>query len=328
MDYNLKNMYNVLIVGAGQLGSRHLQGVLKINLPIHIEVYDISIESLHLSEVRSNEVEKANSKTNIKFIDDFNQISNNINLVIIATTSADRFNLFTKLVNTFKISNFILEKIIFQQEQDYDKTLAILRKNKINCWVNCPRRTYSIYREIKEKLPNVENLQVTVNGKNWGLACNSIHFIDLFSYLTNETEFSFNNNISEVINSKRENYFEFLGELTVNTNSGSSLQMISILENENLFTITIESENFIWEIFELENYANEINKKYKNSITSVSFTTPFQSDLTNLYVNNILSNVKCTLPSFYDSFYYHKKMINSFTEIFKNFHNYKHCQIT
>lgn len=322
-------MYKILIVGAGQLGSRHLQGVLKINLPIHIEVYDISIDSLYQSQIRSNEIERSDTIHTLKFISDFNQISNNIDLVIIATTSTDRFNLMSKLVNTFKISNCILEKILFQTEIDYDKALYILRKNKINCWVNCPRRTYSIYRDIKANLSIGEKLQITVKGKDWGLACNSIHFIDLFNYLTNETEFTFNiNNVTEVINSKRKNFYEFIGELRLNTINGSSLQMRSTFESENLLSIVVESDNFIWEIFELENYANIINKKSNHLINRISFTFPYQSDLTNLYINNILVNLKCTLPSFYESFYYHKKMIRSFTKIFEKFHNYKHCQIT
>ena len=49
-------MYNVAIVGAGQLGSRHLQGLSKVNININISVVDPKKHSLQLARSRFNEM--------------------------------------------------------------------------------------------------------------------------------------------------------------------------------------------------------------------------------------------------------------------------------
>ena len=46
---------NIAIIGAGQLGSRHLQGLKKAQLPMNIFVLDASEESLTICEQRYNE---------------------------------------------------------------------------------------------------------------------------------------------------------------------------------------------------------------------------------------------------------------------------------
>ena len=47
----------VLLVGAGQLGSRYLQGLAKVSIPLEIHVLDISESSLRIAEARWNEVD-------------------------------------------------------------------------------------------------------------------------------------------------------------------------------------------------------------------------------------------------------------------------------
>ena len=49
-------MYNIAIIGAGQLGSRHLQGLKLAKLPIKIQVVDSSAESLAVAKSRYEEV--------------------------------------------------------------------------------------------------------------------------------------------------------------------------------------------------------------------------------------------------------------------------------
>ena len=44
------NIVNILIVGAGQIGSRHLQGAVKIKNQLSITVVDISSIALKLSQ--------------------------------------------------------------------------------------------------------------------------------------------------------------------------------------------------------------------------------------------------------------------------------------
>ncbi len=48
--------HTVLISGAGQLGSRYLQGLAKCRLPLRIVVQDNSRDSLERAQLRWNEV--------------------------------------------------------------------------------------------------------------------------------------------------------------------------------------------------------------------------------------------------------------------------------
>ena len=49
-------MYNNLVVGAGQIGSRHLQAILKLDIKQTIYILDPSTNSLEISKERANEI--------------------------------------------------------------------------------------------------------------------------------------------------------------------------------------------------------------------------------------------------------------------------------
>lgn len=49
-------MYNIIIIGAGQLGSRHLQGVLKSTYALNVTVVDPSEESLNTARERAEKI--------------------------------------------------------------------------------------------------------------------------------------------------------------------------------------------------------------------------------------------------------------------------------
>jgi hypothetical protein len=322
-------MYKVLIIGAGQLGSRHLQGILKIKIPTHIEVFDINQESLTLAEKRANEIEKNENILSIKYLNNLNQLSSKIDLAIIATTSGSRYKLFIDIINNYNIKNIVLEKIVFQNENEYEKAKEILIKNQINCWINCPRRMHLIYQEIKSKIKYNERVNISINGYDWGLACNSIHFIDLMNYFTNDDKYYFDTtNISEIIDSKRENYFEFLGQLIVTSISGNKIILNSEKDPNSMIKIKIETNEFLWEIDELNNSYNLHNKLSHSLEENILFNVPYQSQLTDIFAENILKNNNTMLPHYLKTYNYHKQMIVSFTELFVKIQKIKHCKIT
>jgi pyrroline-5-carboxylate reductase len=57
---------NILLVGAGQLGSRYLQGLIKIAFPLNIYVVDPNINALNESIKRCAEI-SFNEKHNISY---------------------------------------------------------------------------------------------------------------------------------------------------------------------------------------------------------------------------------------------------------------------
>lgn len=322
-------MYKILIIGAGQLGSRHLQGLLKIELPIHIEIFDISESSLNLAKNRANEIENNINIVSIKYINNLKKVSTRFDLVIIATTSSHRYSILSELTKNCNFSNIVLEKILFQKESEYELANEIFIENGIKCWINCPRRLYTIYNDIKKMISKKEKIEITISGKDWGLACNSIHFIDLFNYMTDNVNFSFNcEGISEIIPSKRNNYFEFEGKYSLRDNFMNTLNMESKKDNTLDFLITIETDSFIFNVDELNNKATFYNKKKLQFEKEMKFNLPYQSELTNLFSLDILTTGHCNLPSYKNTYKYHKDMIAVFTDVFYKYQMIKHCQIT
>ena len=49
-----------------------------------------------------------------------------------------------------------------------------------------PEEFLSFYKLLNKKSKNANKINIHVKGSNWGMACNTIHFLDLFSFLTRE----------------------------------------------------------------------------------------------------------------------------------------------
>ena len=113
-------MYKILIIGAGQLGSRHLQGILGSNITATIEVVDPSDLSIKNAIERSLEINYDKNKLKVNFYHNLNQISKEIDLCIIASTADKRFDIINSLLTSSKVKNLILEKILFQSINEYD----------------------------------------------------------------------------------------------------------------------------------------------------------------------------------------------------------------
>jgi len=65
-------MKHILIIGGGQLGSRHLQAVKKCEFPVSIVVLDPSRESLTVCESRYKEIEDNANVESIQFLTELN----------------------------------------------------------------------------------------------------------------------------------------------------------------------------------------------------------------------------------------------------------------
>lgn len=310
-------MYKIVVIGAGELGSRHLQGLMKINLPMSLEVLDSNENSLERAKNRANEIPHNPNLKEIKYLSSIDDLSNEIDICIIATTANVRFEIMKDLVAKSKVKNLILEKVLFQNLIDYDKALELLQVNNIKAWVNCPRRIFPIYQQIKQLIKPNEKLTYTVIGGDWGLACNSIHFIDHLSFLNSNNEIIFqsssNLNVSE---GKRSGFYELVGTLIGSQSNGSDIFLHSRKGINANLKIQILSDNYFWEIDELkgELCTSSINNSWEKEISS--FKLPFQSELSNLVCEDILLNQKCDLPSFEDSAMLHTVLLKKLQEVF------------
>ncbi|MDF2183721.1 Gfo/Idh/MocA family oxidoreductase [Grimontia hollisae] len=301
-------MRKLLIVGAGQLGSRHLQGALVAQESLYIVVVDPAQESLIIADERSKQVKWGNKNSRIRYSTKLPE-SENFDVCIIATAAQVRADVTKALLitNNNSVKHIIFEKVLFQKVEHYSEIQALLQECKAQGWVNCPRRIFPTYQELKHHLDTSQPIRMTVTGNAWGMACNSVHFIDLFSYLVDRADLdvikvAFD---SEIIESKRIGFYEITGEIefaignnTLRIESGKTL--IPSLQ------VTIENGH-------IHHIINEVQGTwlYNNGAVSTqhSYTPLFQSQLTGANISELLVSNQCQLTPFAESCSLHTPFI-------------------
>lgn len=305
-------MNQFAIIGAGQLGSRHLQSLS--TMVGKIWVYDPSEESLAMAKTRLSEV---NHKAVVVFSSQFNSAPKEIDLAVVSTNSDVRLSCIKNLVLRSKVKNLILEKVLFNKRNDYYEAKNILENHQVKTWVNCPRRTWDIYKQIKILKSINSPITVSIHGGEFGLGSNSIHFLDLVAFLIpNETIISINLDAidPEVIESKRKNFKELTGTLSVLFSSGSTMNLHFQKKSQVPICILMTFENLQFSI----NESHKKITKFENlTCSEYIFEIPHQSQLTHQAAEQILNSDTCELTPFGESINLHLPLIESFSKFMK-----------
>ena len=282
-------MHKILLIGFGSLGYRYFEAISNIKIKKKIYIIDTNKKVFE-------KINNLNEK-NIKVFTNFKYIPKKIDLVIVATTCNGRLGIFLKLNKFINFKNLIIEKPLSQSPSELIRINNILI-NKKNCWVNTDRRTLGFYKNIKKKINLKKKITMKVLGESWGLCCNSLHFLDLFSYLSNEQIQS----INEVKNlkwvpSKRTKFYE-LDDGIMDINYGMhKLQLISVYnkktnKNKKIF---IEIKNGDKK-FRIQENLKSIDLIYKSK--KINYINDFLSIKMQKIIKKILLTGKSNLPTF------------------------------
>lgn len=296
----------VSIIGAGQLGSRYLQGLSKCNLPLHINVQDISSESLLQAEQRWQEVGGPSTHHEVLFHTDIEQCPQQLDLVIIATAAYKRPEIVREIAQHSRPRYWLIEKVLAQNTQgllDIQKYVG----GKSLAWVNTPRRIVPWHQRIKTQLQSNSPLHLTVIGGPWGLACNAVHFLDLMAWWSGESLVSVNTEQLENrwINAKRPGYWEIFGTLSAIFSGGSTVKLISRANGEPTYSIELNDRNGTWQIDEGKGAA-----EYSDG-TEILGRLTYQSEITDDLVYDILNSGDCKLPTLNESIAIHRVFIDA-----------------
>tara|TARA_B100001750_G_C15522296_1_gene612945 strand:- start:8247 stop:9227 length:981 start_codon:yes stop_codon:yes gene_type:complete len=323
---------NIAIIGAGNIGSRHLQSLQKVDLNLNIMVIDPDSKSLGISKKRFSQVKSSKTKKTVSYNQRIDSIKNKVDLAIVATNADIRRNVIEQIIQKVSVKYFILEKVVFQSNKDFKDIITLFKKNKIKAWVNCTRRIMPLYTKIMEKLSGTGRVFMSVEGGGWSMSCNGIHFIDLFSFITNNNKLSLDGSrlgISSFKN-KRGDYIECNGMLTGSLTDGSVLNLIEYPDSKYSTIIIINGSKSRYIIFESMGTVIEAHKENNFNWQNNSFQKIVISNVMNSQVQKIINTGNCDLTTLEDSFLLHKPLLKSFTDqIFKQHGiSYKKCPIT
>ena len=324
----MKTNKKIILIGCGNIGSRHLQAIVKLKNKVTIEIVEPSVEAQRLAKSRLNEIKYNKTAHEFFWHKSLSEIKNKSDLVIIATNSKGRVNLIQKLLN-LEHKRFIIEKMVCQSSIEYKKLLSLMKKSHAKGWVNTNRRYFEVYQDIKEKFADSKYIQLSVFAGNSGLGTNAIHFLDLFSWLVEDYKIKLNGEflVNQIFENKRGNCFkEFVGTI-VGFNKNSFVSLTFFPAKKESFVIKIFGKDRFASINELEEKGYFINNNGKVKLNAKFGHT---SQLTTKIILDIFLKDDCLLPTLKDSSYLHKELFYIFNKHMKKVLNkdVKLCPIT
>lgn len=308
-------MIKIGVIGTGNIGKRHIQSALKMD-DVEIFAFDHNDESLNslnlfLEDLGLDVSEKV---TLTRSYENFLDLISEETIVIISTTAKRRSEL---VINTLDKNPkaLIIEKPVCQNVKEY---VQLLENTTVPIYVNFPRCSYKIYRDIKVLArQNIEEIKIILSQN--GIATNGIHMLDLIFWLLEKDKYVLTK--SEIFNyyeTKRKNFFDFSGYISFTVDnvkcsfvdvSFKCPEIIQIFTRNNIISVYEQSGKVV------------ISEGEKLSISD--FTIPFQSNLTSKILEQIVNEREVFLPEIKDCFSSHSLLFEVM-----NKHNLSKLNIT
>jgi len=306
----LKERSSIFIVGAGQIGSRHLQALKGVVLPLSITVIDADPESLKTARERYDSMPAGQSKHKINYTTKIIKNPKPIDLAIVATCSDIRAKVTAELLKSSPVKYLVLEKILFNKKSDYEVMGRLIHKSKTAAWVNCARRMTPIYQKIEKYFKN-KRISYIVTGSKYGLMSNAIHFLDHVAHISGTTKFEIDTSGLDPrpVPSKRSRFLELNGTLVANFKNGSNLSLTCYPEGDApiMLEIHTDSARYIGRQSEGKGWMARADNGWVWE--EIETPIPPQSQLTTILTEKILTTGKCDLVPYSESKKIHLGML-------------------
>jgi hypothetical protein len=324
----------ILLVGCGQLGSRHLQAAASLEEVKDIHVVDPSPQSLDMGRVRLKEISDLNPRVTFRWFSGLTEDSYGGDLCIVSTQAKGRCDLVKKIAAQGRYRHFLIEKIVAQSVEEYRDLLAFAQAHHLSVWVNCKSRAYGIHKYIKSRLDPRAPIIFQSAGGNHGLANNGIHTADLFVFHdgTGVIERMGSRIAPSLLPSKRGGgIFDLGGTLWGCSVKGSTLSLTFAPEDSSPDHISIVSARCRFMIdhfqkFAFESYADE-DWKWRQIPIEENWMV---SHMTKAFVRDILTRDRCELPTLRDCFAAHEFILSELQPHFNRLLNQNNsfCPVT
>jgi hypothetical protein len=276
-----KYVMRICIVGVGNIGMRYVQGISKTFPDTELVLID--------SDTRLKELVQL-GLGNVLLLPSLDDIEVPIDLFVVSTSCESRLSIYKRCLE-LNPKYIILEKYLFKSRQEYEECLSLTRvPTFVNQWMYGSKTFDCLFEN--------EVQSVELRGSGWGLACNSVHWIDVFKRHMNITNLQVGSStfISEVFASKRSGYEEIFGELVFeDRDSDKSFKLIDMPDPslEKMQKITVDGKVYIFD--------------YSKIIEGEKVLSHFHyfSELIGGIVGEIMEHGSCHLPRLEESISQH-----------------------
>ena len=305
----------VLIVGCGQLGSRHLQAVASLSMVDEIEVVDPRPEALALGRERLAELTDRPTSIRIRCCASLDEAAPGGALCIVATQAQGRCQLVRDVAERLDYSSFLLEKIVGQSIREIGELQAFVEAQHLAVWVNLKTRAYPIHLRIKERLGVGEPILFHASGGNHGLANNGVHTADLFAFYDDAREIQLiGASIDPMLHpSKRgEGIFDLSGTLQGATAKGSHFALSYAPDHVQSELISVMTKRYRCLVDHMRRWAVESDETTGWAWQPLSFEDDILvSQMTKTFAADILRFGRCLLPTLEESLVAHRFILEA-----------------
>ena len=305
----------ILIIGCGQLGSRHLQAIACLPEVSEIEIVDPRPEALELGSARLAEVDDrlASTKT-YRWLSSIEDATPKGHLCIVATQARGRGQIVRQVAEVLGYTAFLLEKIVAQSTGEYETLMTFAAEKRLSVWVNCKTRAYPFHQYVKGRLDPAEPITFSVVGGNHGLANNGVHAADLFVFYDGSQTFAqAGDRIDPILHpSKRGNeVFDLSGTLLGGTARGSHFTISYAGDHANSEQITIATPSYRCIVDHMQRWAVESDAATGWAYRPVAFEGNLMvSEMTKRFASDILARGRCLLPTLEEAFLGHRFILD------------------
>tara|TARA_B100000795_G_C22803185_1_gene443098 strand:+ start:3401 stop:4375 length:975 start_codon:yes stop_codon:yes gene_type:complete len=309
---------NIIIIGCGNIGFRHLESILNLDAKKNIYIVDKSDASID----RCKNLLYKNDDQNLssfffKSIDDINS-NLEIDIAIIASNSNSRASIIRSLFSKVIPTHLILEKLLFTKISDFNFFLDFFKNFKTKVWVN--QWLNSEFQFLTDQINSNEKLEVTIYGSQWGLACNSVHFLEWFHELSLRDGLKISNHsFYRVLEAKRAGFYEIFGSIEIVSKNGNKLNLICDDKTDPELLgplINVKSKSFNLSCkMSPSDLIGEIST-FNNAFTNFTQPLKYQSQRTEIVISDLMEENDCCLPSYIVSCNHHLLIYPLFNDYF------------
>jgi len=309
-------MKKIIIVGAGQIGSRHLQALAGVNNLLDIVVVDPVSNSLAMAKERFESMPRWQCHK-VTYTNAVPSNNSSFDIAIIATNSNKRREALESLLAKATVCYCILEKLLFQKKSDYNAVGKFLKKSGTKVWVNCMMRGMPFYYAIKKEIKN-KKIFYYVNRTDTGLATSTIHYLDHMAFLTDCLDYTIDTSAVDPksIASKRNGFFDLTGTVHVKFKNGSTLVFGNYSKDRTPPEVIIYSPDVHYIVREAEQKAWVSLKKENWTWKEIPAPILFQSSMTTRLVEELLKKGTCPLVTYADAAKLHLPILDAYLAVF------------